>query len=36
MRLSRNALRDDYSACMILPSELHWKCKVCGRLLVMG
>jgi hypothetical protein len=36
MGLGRNALKDDCFARMILLSELHWKCKVCGRLLMMG
>ncbi len=34
--VGRIALRDDCFTCMILLSELHWKCNVCGRLLVMG
>jgi len=38
MGLGRNALKDECFACMTLFSEflLHWRCKVCGRLLVMG
>jgi hypothetical protein len=36
MGLSRNASRDERYACMTLLSKLRWKCKVCGKLLVMG
>jgi hypothetical protein len=38
MGLGRIALKDECSACMTLLSKfpLHWRCKVCGRLLVMG
>jgi hypothetical protein len=38
MGLGRNALRDECFTCMTLLSKfsLHWRCRVYGRLLMMG